>query len=278
VLDDLSKGIARERFGSGSGGARVADVRQNPTTTFDAPPRRRAYPPRASRRRGTWSSDHRTQRTDGSGPKIDGEEEVDPRTQRQHPTSILVCLPVGQLTIPRSSRRRSPEAPALARESPHAWGRKALLAQGIPANPRSARKRQDRVGCTNSVVHSNSTICGGIVFVHPTARDPPVGQCRQALLVRGAVLDPRHLVGRAELAPAQAVVAVEHESRVRRAFPYPSKLTVAFRRGSASTVFVESHAPAAPEDPIIAFHQRGERRPGRLVQSFDGVLRHGGGA
>src|SRR5262245_50188805 len=42
------------------------------------------------------------------------------------------------------------------------------------------------------------------------ARDPPVRQCRQALLVRSAVLDPRHLVGRAELAPAQAVVPIEH--------------------------------------------------------------------
>ena len=47
------------------------------------------------------------------------------------------------------------------------------------------------------------------------ARDPPVRQVPQALLVLGTVLDPRHLVGRAELTPAQTVVAVEHKGRMR---------------------------------------------------------------
>ena len=109
------------------------------------------------------------------------------------------------------------------------------------------------------------------------ARRPPVRQCRHALLIRGPVLDPRHLVGRAELAPAQAVVPIEHEGRMRRARPHASQLPLTLRRHRPFVVFVETHAPAAPEDPVIAFHQRGERRPGRLVQRLDGVLRHHGG-
>jgi hypothetical protein len=49
-----------------------------------------------------------------------------------------------QRRIPRSSRRRSPEAPANPGQSPQRQGRKTLLTVGIPAYPRSARKRQDR--------------------------------------------------------------------------------------------------------------------------------------
>ncbi len=42
------------------------------------------------------------------------------------------------------SRTRHPQAPAGTGESPHRQGRKALLPAGIPADPRSARKRHDR--------------------------------------------------------------------------------------------------------------------------------------
>ena len=49
-----------------------------------------------------------------------------------------------QRHIPRSSRARSPEGPASARESPQRHSRKTLLTGGIPAYPRSGRKRQDR--------------------------------------------------------------------------------------------------------------------------------------
>src|SRR3989454_12714484 len=59
------------------------------------------------------------------------------------------------------------------------------------------------------------------------ARRPPVRQCRHALLIRGPVLDPRHLVGRAELAPAQAVVPIEHEGCMRRPCPHASQLPLA---------------------------------------------------
>jgi hypothetical protein len=37
---------------------------------------------------------------------------------------------------------------------------------------------------------------------------------------------------------------------------------------------MEPHAPAATEDAVVAFDQRGECGPGRLVQRFDDVHRH----
>src|SRR5262249_46372682 len=117
-----------------------------------------------------------------------------------------------------------------------------------------------------------------VPLANEVARDPPVRQYRQALLVCGAVLDPRHLVGHPELTPAQAVVPIEYEGRMRRASLHASKLPLTLGRHPAFTVFVEPHTPAAPEDPVIALHQRGESRPSRLVQGFDGVLRHYSGA
>src|SRR4029450_9268428 len=56
------------------------------------------------------------------------------------------------------------------------------------------------------------------------AGDPPVRQGREALLVGGPVLDLRHLVRRAELAPTHTVVAVEHKGRMCPACPPPCEL------------------------------------------------------
>src|ERR1022692_2378464 len=92
--------------------------------------------------------------------------------------------------------------------------------------------------------------------------------------VGGAVLDPRQLPGRAELAPAQAVVAVEDERRVCRPRTHAGQLavTVQLRRGVlADTLGMKSHAPAAAEDPVVALYQRGECRPRRLVERPDTV-------
>jgi hypothetical protein len=50
----------------------------------------------------------------------------------------------GNDRIPRSSRRRSPEAPARARQSPQGHGEEALLSPGIPAYSRPSRNNQDR--------------------------------------------------------------------------------------------------------------------------------------
>ena len=53
-------------------------------------------------------------------------------------------FPERQRSIPHSSRRRSPEAPAGARRTPQGDGWKALLAPEIPADPRPDRRDQDR--------------------------------------------------------------------------------------------------------------------------------------
>ena len=54
------------------------------------------------------------------------------------------CLHSRQPRIPGSSRRRRPQAPAGARQSPQGHGRKALPLPEIPAYSHPARKRQDR--------------------------------------------------------------------------------------------------------------------------------------
>ena len=59
------------------------------------------------------------------------------------------------------------------------------------------------------------------------ARDPPVREVGDPLLVRHAVLDAGHLVGRAELGPADAVVALEDQGGVGRPGPYPLELAIA---------------------------------------------------
>src|SRR5207237_10458845 len=53
-------------------------------------------------------------------------------------------LPLRQPLLPRSSRTSLPEGPVGSRESPQLQGRKALRFAGIPAYPRSCRKRHDR--------------------------------------------------------------------------------------------------------------------------------------
>ena len=96
------------------------------------------------------------------------------------------------------------------------------------------------------------------------------------LRVGRAALDPRQLRGRAELAPAEAVVAIEDERRMCGAGKHTGELPVAVQRGRrpfADALGMEAHAPAAAEDAVVALHQRGERRPGRLAESLDRVRR-----
>ena len=63
------------------------------------------------------------------------------------------------------------------------------------------------------------------------ARDPPVGQVGETLLVLLAALDPRQLARGPELAPAEAVVAVEDERGVRRPGPDALELALAVASG-----------------------------------------------
>ena len=56
----------------------------------------------------------------------------------------FVRLHVRKRCIPRTSRRRLPDAPDCSQESPQRFGQIALLLSEIPVYPRSARKRHDR--------------------------------------------------------------------------------------------------------------------------------------
>src|SRR5262249_61727545 len=104
------------------------------------------------------------------------------------------------------------------------------------------------------------------------ARDPPVRQARKALLVGGPVLDLRHLVGSAELAPAHTVVAVEHQGRMRPACPHPCELAFPVQRRLGSTVVrMKAYAPATPENAVMRLDQCGERIPARLIESSNRV-------
>src|SRR5262249_11513022 len=101
------------------------------------------------------------------------------------------------------------------------------------------------------------------------AGDPPVGRARATLLVLPAALDPRHLVRCAELAPADAVVAVEHEGGVRGALLHAFALPLAVQLGRrllVGTFGVEADAPAAAEHTVVPFDERRERIPRALVQ------------
>src|SRR6516165_2343702 len=97
-----------------------------------------------------------------------------------------------------------------------------------------------------------------------------------ALFVGRTALYPGHLAGGAELAPAHTVVAVVHKGGMRPPFPHPALLGGAVVLWVRSGVIVvEAHAPAAAKDAVVAFHQRGERGPGRLIESPHGVRRTG---
>jgi hypothetical protein len=98
------------------------------------------------------------------------------------------------------------------------------------------------------------------------------GEVVRPFFVRRPVLDPRHLVGCAELAPAHAVVPVENQRRMGEALPDSLFLrgTVVRRIGPGIFV-VEPHTPAPAKDAIVVLHQRGERGPRRLIESLHGV-------
>src|SRR3954454_17671791 len=101
------------------------------------------------------------------------------------------------------------------------------------------------------------------------APDPPVRRARLTFLIGRAALDPRQLCWSAELAPAQAVLATEDESRVCLTRTHPLQLAFTVQpRGSvpADALGMERHAPAAAEDAVVSLHQRGEPRPRRLFK------------
>src|SRR6185437_847711 len=121
---------------------------------------------------------------------------------------------------------------------------------------------------------SGGDALAAVPLAHVAAGDPPVRrQPLLALLVRGPALDPRQVLRRPELAPAQAVVAVEDERGVCSAGPDELVLAVAVGLGRLpiDALGVEPHAPATAEDPVVPLDQIGERGPRRLVERFDRV-------
>src|SRR3954452_24034774 len=68
------------------------------------------------------------------------------------------------------------------------------------------------------------------------AGDPPVRQGREALLVDGRVLDLRHFVRSAELAPTDTVAAIEHKGRMRPACPHSCAFAFPVQRRIAPVI------------------------------------------
>jgi len=60
-----------------------------------------------------------------------------------------------------------------------------------------------------------------------------------------------------------------------RTRPHPVVLALTVRGRVAPIAFgMHSHAPATAEDSVVALHQLGEGRPGRIVKNADGVVGH----
>src|SRR5690348_11986315 len=120
--------------------------------------------------------------------------------------------------------------------------RRAVLGIALDRSPAEAGDELERAG-ERCARHARASMA----LADEVAGDAPVGRGRLRLLVGRAALDAGELVGRAELDPAQAVVAVEHERGVGGAGADALELAhpVDLRRGVADAVGVEAHAPAA---------------------------------
>src|SRR5262249_44415041 len=87
--------------------------------------------------------------------------------------------------------------------------RAGVLRVSLHGPAAQARDQVDRTG-QSCVRHAPAPVS----LADEVARDPPIRWGRLTLLIRGAVLDPRHLARSSELAPADAAFAVEDECRV----------------------------------------------------------------
>ncbi len=117
-----------------------------------------------------------------------------------------------------------------------------------------------------------------IGLVGEEAGDAPVWQSLQAFLVSALVMDGGQLLGRTELAPADAGLAVEDQGRVGFVFADPLLLLGAELLGAElaapGSIVVERHAPAAAPDSVVALHQSRKGRPCGLVERFNGETGH----
>jgi len=87
------------------------------------------------------------------------------------------------------------------------------------------------------------------------------------------MLDPGQLLGRAELAPPDARLTVEHERGVRPPLPHTRLLQSASLLGRVAVrpaLLVKAQAPAAVPDTVMILGQPREVRPGGHVEWPDG--------
>jgi len=108
-----------------------------------------------------------------------------------------------------------------------------------------------------------------VVAVDEEAGDPPIREGVEIGEVGAAVFDARELVGRAELAPADARVAVIDERRVRSALAHAAFLlgpVLGRRLVAADSLLVEAHAPAAAPDAVVRLDEAREVRPRPLAR------------
>ena len=169
------------------------------------------------------------------------------------------CLPIlRSRTNPRAARRSTARR---GRGSRRNRARVLRIALDL-----AAAEARDRSSAPSSAAVVNAL--APVPLADEVARDPPVRQGRERLLVSGPVLELRHLGGRAELAPSP-------DSRRRRTrAPHEScrpghvRACVPVQRRVPAVVRMKAHAPAAAKDAVVRFDQRGERIPGRLVESL----------
>jgi hypothetical protein len=149
--------------------------------------------------------------------------------------------------------------------------RTSVLRVSLHGSPTKARNEIQRTGESG-----RSHAPAPVPLADVATRDPPVRRRRLTLLVRRTVLDQGQLVRSAELAPADAVLPVEHKCRVRCSRPHAVMLPFVVElplRFPVTAFGVEGHAPAAAKDPIVALHQRGKGTPRGPIEGLDGVVR-----
>jgi hypothetical protein len=105
-----------------------------------------------------------------------------------------------------------------------------------------------------------------MISVDEKASDSPVRRFNARRAVGAQVLDPWEFIGRTELAPADAVLALKHQARVGRSFTYAALLPRATVRASYLSLRMKCQAPAATPDAVVALNESGKGRPGGDIE------------
>ena len=151
------------------------------------------------------------------------------------------------------------QRPVVQETGGHRVGGLGIAFHGPPAERRDQVQRPSQ--------RCGSHALTAVSFADVTTPDPPIGPGRLTLFVGGTVLDPWQLLGPAELAPAQTVIAAEDERGVCSSRAHTLQLPFAIQvRCGSDALRVHSDAPTAAKNAVVTLHQRGESWPGRLVK------------